>query len=182
MSAVGVRDSLGTYLVGPYDSTRRAYLPSTPGSPPISGLYLARRSWAKDDDQVDFTRNGPAGTKSGAMAVIQLAAGDERRVSVPIGVGRKRASFGVRLHVYVMSLEPYAEDAQDWAYALKDAVSSRIDADPTCASGGFEQGGFQIGEGGEPWLRWSLSEPQTSAEVTRLYLLIETEAHQYFVA
>lgn len=181
-TAVAVRDAIGAYLVGPYSAARRAFMPLIIGAPPISGLNMARRSWDKDDDRADFTRDAPAGTKSGALAIIQLAAGEERRASVPIGTGRKRAAYRLQLHVYVASTEPYAEDAQDWAYALRDAIFARIRADPTCASGGFELGGFQIGEGGDPWLRWSMPPPETNAQLTRIYMLIEAEAHQYIIA
>lgn len=181
-SASATRDQIGTYLVGPYSATFRGFLPAVVGAPPVAGLWAARRSWDKEDNGRNFVRDAPAGTKSGAMAIIELSSGDERRVSVPIGTGRRRASYSLRLHVYVQSFEPYAEDAQDFAHALRDAIFTRLRADPTCASGGFELGGFQIGEGGDPWFRWAMSSPETNAEETRIYLLIEAEAHQYLIA
>lgn len=178
-----VRDSIGAYLVGPYSAAERGFLPAVVGAPPVAGLNVGRRAWQKDDDRRDFTRDAPAGTRSGALLIVQVGQGDEKRVAVAGQAhGLKQVRHVVTLHCYVQSMEPYAEDAQDFAYALKDAIIARIRADPTCASGGFELGGFQIGEGGDPWLRWTMPPPATSAEMTRIYLRVECEAHNYVIA
>lgn len=178
-----VRDGIGNYLVGAYNATERAFLPAVAGSPPVAGLYVARRAWQKDDDRRDFTRDAAAGTRSGALMIVHVGDGEEKRVAVAGQAhGLKQVRHAVTLHCYIQSMEPYAEDAQDFAYALKDALFDRIRADPTCASGGFEAGGFQIGEGGDPWLRWTMPPPATSAEMTRIYLRVECEAHNYVIA
>jgi hypothetical protein len=44
---------------------------------------------------------------------------------------------------------------------LKDAIFARLRADRTCGSGGFEAGGFHMGEGGEPWFRWGMGQAKT---------------------
>lgn len=179
----GIRDGIGAYLVGPYNATERAFLPAVVGAPPISGLNIGRRAWQKDDDRHDFTRDAAAGTKSGALVIVHVGEGQEKRIAVAGAAnGLKQVVHSITLHVYVQSMEPYAEDAQDWTYNLKDAIFARIRADPTCNSGGFELGGFQIGEGGDPWLRWHLPPPATTAQMTRLYLRIECEAHNYVIA
>src|SRR5712691_4799677 len=170
MSTTSVRDGLGAFLVGPYDATQRAFLPAVVGVPPVAGLWIARRGWQKDDDRRDFTRDAPAGTKTGALMVIHLDGGEEKRISVPAVLGRKQVRHRVTLYCYVRSTQPYAEDASDDAYALKDAIFTKLRTDPTCASGGFEAGGFQIGEGGDPWLRWFMTTPETSAELTMIFL------------
>jgi len=178
-----VRDGIGVYLVGPYNAIERGYLPAIVGAPPISGLNVGRRAWQKNDDKRDFTRDAPAGTRSGALLIVHVGSGEERRIAVAgQAQGMKQVVHAVTLHVYVQSMEPLAEDAQDFAYALKDAIFNRIRTDPTCNSGGFEGGGFQIGEGGDPWLRWMMPPPATSAEMTRIYLRIECEAHNYIIA
>ena len=81
-----------------------------------------------------------------------------------------------------MTREPLVEDIQDYAYALRDAIFARIRADRTCGSGGFEAGygvGFQIGEGGDPWLGWELAVATSSAEASKSYLLITCDANEY---
>ena len=178
-----VRDGIGSYLVGPYSAAERGFMPAVVGAPPVAGLWLARRAWQKNDDRRDFTRDAPAGTRSGAIMIIHVGDGEEKRIAVAgQASGLKQVRHAVTLHCYVQSMEPYAEDAQDFAYALKDALFDRIRADPTCNSGGFEGGGFQIGEGGDPWLRWTMPPPATSAEMTRIYLRVECEAHNYVIA
>jgi hypothetical protein len=179
-SEAAVRDGIGSYLVGPYSNTERAFLPALIGSPLIAGLNVARRAWQKNDDRRDFTLNAPAGTRSGALMIIQVSHGSERRIAVAgQGRGMKQVVHAVTLHCYIQSMEPYAEDAQDFGYTLKDLIFAAIRADVTCGTGGFEAGGFQIGEGGDPWLHWTMSTPATNAEMTRIYLSIEFEAHNY---
>jgi hypothetical protein len=171
---------LATYLGGPYDPTQRTYHQSPPVVP---GLYSVRRAWAKQEDAAAYFYGAPPGTKSGCAMVVQIPDGTEHRVAVGGAVsGVKRLAHAVELHCFIRSSEPYPEDSQDFGYGLRDAIFARIRADRTCGSGGFEAGGFQVGEGGEPWLRWHLSQATTKAELTKLYLKIDFEAHEYIQA
>lgn len=181
MSATTVRNQLGVYFGGPYDAARRLY--ATPGAPLVAGLYSVRRGWPKRFDKAEFFYGAPAPVATGAMGLPRLTGGSERRVAVGGATsGVKKVMHDVEFGVWVYSTEPYAEDAYDAVVAMRDAIVERIRADRTCGSGGFEVGGFQVGEGGEPWIRWRLSAPSTHAEVTTLYLVISFEAHEYVQA
>jgi hypothetical protein len=76
------------------------------------------------------------------------------------------------------SYAEWAEDAQDAFYDLLEALKARIRADRCMGSGGWEVGGFDVGEGA-PWLRWSMAPAETSAEMTQGYLAIEFQARYY---
>ena len=180
MTTQTVLDQLCVYLGGPYDAAQRIYH-QTPQV--VSGLYSVRRAWAKQEDAAQYLYGAPPGTKSGCAMVVQIPDGSEQRVAVGGAVsGVKRLAHVVELHGFIRSSELYAEDSQDFGYALRDAIFARIRADRTCGSGGFEVGGFQVGEGGQPWLRWHLSQAATRAELTKLYLRIDFEAHEYIQA
>jgi hypothetical protein len=179
-----VLNQICTYLGGAYDAARRIY--ANPGAPVVAGLYAVRRAWASNDDHAQYTYGATAPVLSGAMMIVQIAAGMEHRIAVAGATsGMKQLQHAVTMHVYIRSEEPYAEDSQDFGYDLKDAIFARLRADRTCGSGGFENGangGFQVGEGGEPWLRWGMGQARSQAGLTKVYLRIECEAHEYIFA
>lgn len=182
MTVQTVLNSICTYLGGPYDAARRIYA-NAPGAPLVAGLYTVRRAWAKQDDHAMYTYGANPHPLSGAMMIVQIPSGDERRVAVGGATsGLKKVAYAVEMHTYVRSEEPYAEDSQDFGFGLKDAIFARLRADRTCGSGGLEAGGFHIGEGGQPWFRWAMGQAKTSAGLTKVYLRIECEAHEYIQA
>lgn len=183
MTVQGVLNQICTYLGGPFDATRRIYA-NVPSAPLIAGLYVVRRAWAKQDDHAMYTYGANPHPLSGAMMIVQIPAGDEKRIAVAGATsGVKQVSHTIEMHTYIRSEEPYAEDSQDFGLALKDAIFTRLRADRQCGSGGFSApGGFQIGEGGQPWFRWAMGQAKTSAGLTKVYLRIECEAHEYIQA
>lgn len=181
MTVQATLNQMCVYLGGAYDAARRVY--ATPGAPIVAGLYTVRRAWAKQDDHAMYTYGASPHPLSGAMMIIQIPGGEEHRVAVGGAVsGLKKVAHAVEMHTYIRSEEPYAEESQDFGFALKDAIFARLRADRTCGSGGLEAGGFQIGEGGAPWFRWAMGQAKTSAGLTKVYLRIECEAHEYIQA
>lgn len=178
MSAASVLNQLGVYFGGTYDTATRSYR-----TPQISGLGVVRRAWAKNDDKADYYLGMSPGTATGSQLVIQLAGGDEQRVAFGGATsGGKKVTYDVELNFFIRSSAGYAEDAQDDAYALRDAAIAHLRADRTCGSGGFEVGGFQVGEGTDLGLTWSLSQARSSAQETKAYLLLTFQATEYVEA
>lgn len=182
MTVQSVLNQICVYLGGPYDAARRIYA-NAPSAPIVAGLYTVKRAWAKQDDHSMYTYGASPHPLSGAMMVVQIPNGDERRVAVAGATnGLKKVAYRVEMHNYVRSAEPYAEDSQDFGFALKDNIFARLRADRTCGSGGLELGGFHVGEGGQPWFRWAMGQAKTSDGLTKVYLRIECEAHEYIQA
>lgn len=175
MSASSVLNGLCTYFGGAYDAATRSYR-----TPQVAGLGVVRRAFPKDDVGADYYLGMATGTPSGCQLVVQLPGGAERRAASPAVRGWKRVEHRVELHGFLVSSQLYGEDAQDDAYALRDALVAHIHADPTCGSGGFEALGFQVGEG-EP-LEWDLAQAEAKAGITKGYLLIKTVAVEYVQA
>jgi hypothetical protein len=184
VSVQTVLNQICTYLGGPYDASQRIY--ATPGAPIVAGLYTVSRAWWKDDDHAMYRYGATSVVLSGSRMIVQIPGGEEHRVAVAGATsGMKKVAHDVQLHTYIRSEEPYAEDSQDFGYALKDAIYARLRADRTCGSGGLENGangGFQVGEGGQPWFRWAMGQARVSAGLTKVYLRIECEAHEYIFA
>jgi len=175
-----VLDQLCQYFGGPYDAALRIYHQNPQVVP---GIYTVKRAWWKQEDDAAYFLGAPTGTKNGCALVIQIEDGHEQRVAVAGATsGVKRVAHAVTLHGYIRSSEQYAEDAQDFAYGIRDALIARVRADRTCGSGGFEAGAFQVGEGGEPWIRWRVRQGRTTAQLTKTYVGVQFEAHEYVQA
>lgn len=181
MTAVSVVNQLCVYFGGAYDWKSHSY--RTPAlSVPGLTMGAVRRAKPKRFDQADYFL-GAAGTGIGCQMFFFLKPGVESRVGFGgATAGLKRVSHSVEMLCLIRSSAPYAEDVQDALYALQDAIRARIHADRTCGSGGIENGGFQVGEGGEPWIRWSDSEVESTAERTEALLPVSFEAHEYIIA
>lgn len=180
MTTQTILDQLCVYFGGPYDAAQRIYHQSPPVVP---GVYTVKRAWWKQEDDAAYLLGADPGTRSGCALIVQIEDGNEERVAVAGAVsGVKKAAHAISLHGYIRSTERYAEDAQDFAYGIRDALIARIHADRTAGSGGFEVGGFQIGEGGHPWIRWRVRQGHTRAELTKIYVGVYFEAHEYLQA
>lgn len=176
MSASTVLNQLCVYFGGAYDYDSRSYR-----SPRVDGLGTVRRAFSKRVDHVDYTLDDIA--DNGALMVVQLSHGDERRVAFGGATsGVKRRHFQADFHVFVRSTAAFAEDAHDFTLDLLDAIIARVHLDRTCGSGGFENGGFQVGEGDAPGFEWDLAPAETAAELTKLYLHITTDVLEYVQA
>ena len=178
MSVRSVRDGICRYFGGPYDPPTRTY-----PSPQIPNLSTVRRAFPKREDEAEFSNNQEPGSGLGCVMVVWVLDGDERRIAVAGPVdGRKQVTHAIQFHCFVRCRTPYAEDGQDYVDDLLDQVRDHIHADRTCGSGGFEVGGFQVGEGESPKFSWHLEQGNTSEDVTDFYLLISTDAVEIVAA
>lgn len=175
MSASTVLNGLCVFFGGAFDQPTRTYR-----TPQVTGLGVVRRAFAKRDDRADYYLGMPVGALTGSQLVVQLPGGAERRTAMPAVKGWKRVEHKVEMHFFLVSTQPYGEDAQDEFYALRDAVIARIHTDPTCGTGGFEALGFQIGEGLD--IEWDLAQAESRAEQSKGYLLIKCTAVEYVQA
>lgn len=189
MSAASIVNKLCTYFGGPYDDATHTYRTPQISVPGLSGPILRRGAPKHDDHASDYyvATPLPVGVTMGCLILVIAEQGTEKRVAVAGAVsGVKHVQHQIKLHCFLRCEVSYAEDAQDIEYALIDAVRAHIEADRTCGSGGFEAGygvGFQVGEGGEPWLRWRAAPiSTTSRELSKGYVLFEFAADEYVQA
>lgn len=174
-TAAAVLDGLCRFYGGPEDPPTHTYR-----SPTISGLSVVRRAWAKRDDSGEYYVGKPPGTATGCQMVVQLPRGGDRRATFPAVAGLRKTRYGVELHCFIRSTASYSEDTQDFGYQLRDQIIAKVRTDPTCGSGGFEQGGFQVGEGDGPDVEWEYDQAETNTDdVTLAYLKVTFEAHAY---
>ncbi len=178
MTLQSVQNQICVYFGGPYDPLIHAYR-----TPQVTGLGTVRRAFPKREDESEFYVGQLPGSGFGCVMVVWLLEGEEKRIAVAGATdGRKKVRHVAQFHCFIRSRQPYAEDATDGAYALLDGIRARIHADRTCGSGGFESGGFQVGEGQEPEFRWHMEQGNTSEDVTKIYLLITTDAVEIIAA
>lgn len=179
MSPAAILDQLCQFFGGPYDAGTHTYR-----TPTVTNLSVVRRAFPKRLDSAEFFIGKPPGTGTGAQMTVMLPDGGSRRIAAPaVTGGRRRVRQAVDCHCYIWSTAGYAEDTQDFAYTLLAQILAKIYTDPTCGSGGFEQAGFQVGEGDAPDINWEYSQAETNIdEVTQGYLLMQFEAHTYEVA
>lgn len=189
MSAFTVADKLCQYFGGVYDADTHTYRTPQISVPNVGGPIVRRGSPKRDDHAGDYhvTTPAPAGQPIGCLMLILVEQGQEKRVAVAGATsGVKQVRHHVRMHCFLRCESSYSEDAQDASYALVDAIRARIEADRTCGTGGFEAGygvGFQVGEGGEPWLRWTIAPIHTTPrELSKGYVLLECDADEYIQA
>lgn len=172
---LGVRDGICRWFGGPYDQRTRSYR-----TPQVEGLGVVRRARPKSEDNADYYIGATgAGADLGSSMFVHIDAGTESRAAIAGAFGGlKLVESAVMAHVFMRSNAEYAEDAQDEFYALAVRLIAHIRADRCLGTGGFENGGFDIGEA-PPWLRWQMAPAETSAERTTGYLAIEFQA-RYF--
>ncbi len=186
MSAATIADKLCQYFGGPYDPSTHTYRTPQLAVPGLDGPIVRRGAPKRDDHATDYG-TGLAGTTADCLMLVLLERGDEQRVAVAGATsGLKKVSWTTRLHCFLRSGATYAEDLQDAVYALLDAIRAHIEADRTCGTGGYEAGygvGFQVGEGGAPWLRWEIAPVSTSQkDLSKGYLMVEFDADEYVQA
>lgn len=187
MSSAGiVADGLCTYFGGNYDPNTRTYRTPQITVPNLDGPILRRAGPNRDDHDTDYGLGAP-GVPVGCLIMVLLEHGTEQRVAVAGATsGLKHVTWTARMHCFLRSAAPAAEDMQDVTYDLIDAIRARIEADRTCGSGGFEAGygvGFQVAEGGDPWLTWSMSPVLTTPkQLSKQYVQVEFNVDQYIQA
>jgi len=178
-----IRHGIATWFGGPYDEPMRSYR-----TPQVEGLGVVRRARAGLDDHAEYFLGQPApGGLVGSQMLVHVQGATEERVAIagPTS-GLKLVRADVLLAVWLRSTAEHTEDAGDAFYGLLDRLLARLRDDRTCGTGGFEAGydagGFQIGEGGDPWLRWEMDAPETSNGLTSAYLTIAFQAKTYIQA
>lgn len=170
-----VHDGVCRWFGGAYDPDTRSYR-----TPQVENLGVVRRGRPKHEDNADFFLAQPAdGALMGSWMWVHVDSGTEQRAAVAGHFGLKEITSSVVLHVFLRSYAEFAEDAQDAFFDLQEALMARVREDPALGSGGFEVGGFDVGEHGAPWLRWAMAPAETSDGLTTSYLFIEFQA-RYF--
>lgn len=182
MTIAHIRDGIASWFGGPYDQATRSYR-----QPQVEGLGVVRRSRPALDDHAEYFIGQPnTGGLVGSQMLVHVAGATEQRVAVAgTHSGLKLVTADVILAVWLRSTAA-PEDASDAFYDLTERLLQRLRDDRTCGTGGFEagydSGGFQIGEGGDPWQRWEMDAPETSTGLTSGYLTIEFQAKTYIQA
>jgi hypothetical protein len=165
-----VRDTVCRWFGGPYDERTRSYR-----TPQLPNLGVVRRARPKSEDNGDFYLGATgAGAVMGSWMWVHADEWTEHREATagPFG-GLKLIRTSFVLHVFLRSTTEYAEDAQDAFYELGLAIQDRIREDRCMGTGGFEQGGFDLGEGDTPWVRLEMAPAEVSAEMTIGYLNVQ---------
>lgn len=176
-------DRACTYLGGPYDAARRWYSTGT-AVPVLPFVYVVKRAYGKDFNARDFAYGAVAESQSTAalgVVVIGDNGAHEERIAVAGQSGIKKVSTDMELRFYVRSNTAHAEDCEDAMVSIVDSTLALLRADKTMGSGGFEAGGFQIGET-TPWLIWRKSKVVSSNGSSKGYVHFSTEAHYYVIA
>lgn len=171
----GVRDGVCRWFGGPYDERTRSYR-----TPQVELLGVVRRARPKSDDEADYYLGAAsAGASMGSTMLVHVDSGVESRAAIAGAFGGlKFLTSSVMLHVFMRSNEEFAEDAQDLFYDLLENLKDRIRADRCMGTGGWENGGFDVGED-DPWLRWNMAPAEALTEVTNGYLTVEFQARYY---
>ena len=184
--AKAVVDALCVFFGGPYDATTHTYRTPQFAVTNLDGPVFRRAEPKRDDKNTDYHATGTAGHLAGCLAWIVAERGEEKRAAMAGAVsGLKQVRWTIRIHCFFRSGVSFAEDLQDVVYDTLDGFRARIEADRTAGTGGFEAGygvGFQIGEGGEPWLKWDISPVASVNDLSKAYMVIQFAADQYIQA
>jgi hypothetical protein len=166
MSIQSVLDGICRYFGGPYDEATRTYRSS-----PVAGVGVVRRAWAAADNHADFFNGMDAGARTGSQIVVWIPHDSEVRFALggPHG-GQKNVRYDVEMACYIRSRTPYAEDAQDDVYALRDALKGWMRADRELGGACFEAGEYV--DGGQGSIDCDYGQPETKAGLTKSFLLM----------
>ena len=170
-----VRDGICSWFGGPYDSITRSY-----GFPQVPGLGTVKRGRPKSEDDIDYYLGAPStGAVMGSVMNVHIGSGAETRAAIAGAFGGlKLLRSEATLYCFLRSNAEYAEDAEDAFYDFLEAIKDRIRADRTMGSGGFENGGFQVGEAGTP-VQWQMDPPETVSEMTTAELIVRVSVDYY---
>jgi hypothetical protein len=171
------------YLSGSaYDTANRWY--AAGAAPPIPFLYIVKRAYPKDWNARNFVYGAPVDSQpTGALGFVVLGSNGahEERIAVGGALGIKKVQVDMEIRYHIRANTAHAEDVEDAVMSIVDGTLARIRADKTMGSGGFEVGGFQVAET-EPWLTWRRSKVESTAGISKAYLVFMTEAHYYVQA
>ncbi|MHB9861977.1 hypothetical protein [Streptomyces sp. YIM S03343] len=168
-------DGICRYLGGAYDEQTRSYRSS-----PLTkyGVGVVRRAWPKRDDHADYYWGMPPGTRTGCQVVVFIPRHSEHRVALGgEHGGMKQITYEVTLNCYIRSRCQYAEDAQDDAHALRDALLEHMRLDRTLGGCVFQAG--EHADGGMDGIDVSYSQPESTAELTKSFVEITFAAIEF---
>ncbi|MET9222315.1 hypothetical protein ABZX65_26615 [Streptomyces sp. NPDC003300] len=175
MSIQTALDGICRYFGGPYDPDTRTYRSSPLQS---AGVGVVRRAWASDDKLPDYFHGLDAGARTGTQIIVFIPRHNEHRIALGGATnGMKQCTYEVQLCCYIRSRTPYAEDAQDDVYALRDAIAQHMREDRTLG-----QAVFQAGEhidGGADGLDFTYGQSETKAGLTKSYLEVAFAAVEF---
>lgn len=170
MSIQSVLDGICTYYGGAYDADTRTYRSS-----PVTGVGVVRRAWTTDDRLDDYFNGMDPGARTGSQIVVWIPRQSEQRFAMAgEHGGMKNVRYEVEMACYIRSRTPYAEDAQDDAYALRDALVAHMRADRTLGGACFEAG--EAADGGQGSIDVDYGQPETKAGLTKSFALMSYTA------
>lgn len=176
MTIIDVRDGICSWFGGSYDQPSRSYR-----QPTVRNLGAVRRSppkSASDDDY--YVGQTSSGAVMGSTMELHLSDGIESREAIAGAFdGVKLLRTSATLGFHLISRAEFAEDASDAFYQLLEDLKARLRVDRCMGTGGFENGGFVAGEGGQPWVRWRMDPIVTVDEITYGYLAISFDVTYY---
>lgn len=172
MSIQSVLDGICRYYGGPYDEQTRTYRSSPLAG---AGVGVVRRAWATDGNLPDYFNGQDAGARTGCQIVVWIPRDSEVRFALGgEHGGMKNVRYEVEMACYIRSRTPYAEDAQDDVYALRDALKEWMRADRTLGGACFEAG--EAVDGGQGSIDCDYGQPETKAGLTKSFLLMSYTA------
>ena len=96
----------------------------------VTGLNKVYSSMPKRIPGTDFCYGQAAGTKSGAVGLVQIVAENEERIAIGGATsGKKWVHYTVELQVYCHSIEMHAEDAMAFFDSVIDDVKATLRSD-----------------------------------------------------
>jgi hypothetical protein len=176
VSIQAVLDGICTYFGGPYETETRTYRSS-----PVPMVGTVRRAWAKDDNHAEYFHGQGDGARTGCQIVVHIPRNNERRIALGgEHNGMKQCTYEVQFLCYIRSRTPYAEDAQDDVYALRDALVEHLRLDRTLGGAVF-QAGEHI-DGGQAGIDFVYGQAETKAELTKSFLQMTFSAVEFVTA
>lgn len=111
-------------------ATVRAAVQSFFAPPAVAGLNNVYTSFPKRIPGTDFRLGQPAGTKSGAVGVVQIVGEREERIAIGGATsGKKWVHYTVEIDVFCHSIETHAETAMDFFDTVIDGVKAHLRSD-----------------------------------------------------
>jgi hypothetical protein len=173
VSVQAVLDGICQYFGGPYDPQTRTYRSS-----PMVGVGVVRRAWAKRDDHRDYFHGMKPGSRTGCQIVVFIPRHSERRIALGgEHNGMKQITYEVTLNCYLRSNSPFAEDAQDDVYALRDEIVEHMRLDRTLGGAVFQAG--EHNTDGMDGIDFRYGQPETKAEMTKSFLEVTFAAIEF---
>lgn len=166
-----VRTGIAQYFGGSdYDEAFRAWR-NGPLLP--YGLSTVKAYQAKRIPDADFVFGQVPGRGMGAFALVEMPETVDRPLTtslIPAQGGQRRITYPVRLNVFHMAMEQYAEDAEADCDALDQAIHELLYSDPTLGGIAYQAGMSSAG------IHSQFSEAELWKEITLSHFAVEFDA------